>query len=81
MTRLALIADFYPDKLSIITYDEFFLKFRTYKEIEDVYTISFKDDDLYTIYSKRVKEAMAKMTSSSIVSEEQVQQIFLDYFE
>jgi membrane protein len=81
MTRLALIADFYPDKLSIITYDEFFLKFRTYKEIEDVYTISFKDDDLYTIYSKRVKEAMDKMTSSSIVNEEQLQQIFLDYFE
>ena len=79
--RLALIADFYPDKLSIITYDEFFLKFRTYKEIEDVYTISFKDDDLYTIYSKRVKEAMDKMTSSSIVNEEQLQQIFLDYFE
>lgn len=81
MTRLALIADFYPDKLSIITYDEFSLKFRTYKEIEDVYTISFKDDDLYTIYFKRVKEAMAKMTGSSVVSEEQVQQIFLDYFE
>ena len=81
MSRLALVADFYPDKLLNITYDKHLSKYSTYNNIEDVYTLSFKDDELYTIYSKRAKKAIAKMKSEWVRSEEEVRQIFLNYFE
>lgn len=81
MSRLALVADFYPDKLLNVTYDKHLSKFSTYKNIEDVYSLSFKDDDLYTIYYKRAEKAMAKMKSEWVASEEEVRQIFLNYFE
>lgn len=81
MSRLALVADFYPDKLLNVTYDKHLSKYSTYKNIEDVYSLSFKDDNLYTIYYKRAEKAMAKMKSEWVTTEEEVRQIFLSYFE
>lgn len=81
MSRLALVADFYPDKLLNVTYDKHLSKYSTYKNIEDVYSLSFKDDDLYTIYYKRAEKAMDKMKSEWVTTEEEVRQIFLNYFE
>lgn len=81
MSRLALVADFYPDKLLNVTYDKHLSKYSTYKNIEDVYSLSFKDDDLYTIYYKRAEKAMDKMKSEWATTEEEVRQIFLNYFE
>ena len=81
MSRLALVADFYPDKLLNVTYDKHLSKYSAYKNIEDVYSLSFKDDDLYTIYYKRAEKAMDKMKSEWVTTEEEVRQIFLNYFE
>lgn len=81
MPRLALVADFYPDKLLNVTYDKHLSKYSAYKNIEDVYSLSFKDDDLYTIYYKRAEKAMDKMKSEWVTTEEEVRQIFLNYFE
>lgn len=91
MTRLALIADFCPSELSMVVCNNHTSGYTIFKSLEDTYndwlkrnfydSLLLENKNFYNIYYKRAEKAMAKMTSSSIVSEEQVQQIFLDYFE
>ena len=90
MTRLALIADFRPDELSRIVCNQYKSGYTVFISLEDVYNYLFgkdvhgyllENEDFYNIYYKRAKKAMAKMKSELVVSEEQVRQIFLDYFE
>ena len=90
MTRLALIADFRPDELSRIVCNQYKSGYTVFISLEDVYNYLFgkdvhgyllENEDFYNIYYKRAEKAMAKMKSELVVSEEQVRQIFLDYFE
>lgn len=90
MTRLALIADFRPDELSQIRYNRHPSGYTIYRSLEDVYNHLFakdaydyllKNEDFYKIYYKRAEKAMAKMKSELVVSEDEVEQIFLNYFE
>lgn len=74
MVYLALIADFHPDKLADIVCDEHTSKYSFFRSIKDVYKLSFKDEDLYNIYSKRVKKATNEI-------QKEVRQFFLDCFE
>lgn len=90
MTRLALIADFCPSELSRIVCNQYKSGYTVFISLEDVYNYLFgkdvhgyllENEDFYNIYYKRAEKAMAKMKSELVVSEEQVRQIFLDYFE
>lgn len=90
MTRLALIADFRPDKLSRIMSNKYISSYTLFRSLEDVYNDLFtkdvydyllKNEELYNIYYKRAEKAMAKMRVVFAVCEEAVQRIYLDYFE
>ena len=90
MTRLALIADFRPDELSRIMCNEYVSSYTVFRSLEDVYNHLFakdvydyllKNEDFYNIYYKRAEKAMAKMKSELVVREDEVEQIFLSYFE
>lgn len=90
MTRLALIADFRPDELSRIMCNEYVSSYTVFRSFEDVYNHLFakdvydyllKNEDFYNIYYKRAEKAMAKMKSELVVREDEVEQIFFNYFE
>ena len=90
MTRLALIADFRPDELSRIMCNEYVSSYTVFRSLEDVYNHLFakdvydyllKNEDFYNIYYKRAEKAMAKMKSELVVREDEVEQIFFNYFE
>lgn len=90
MTRLALIADFRPDELSRIMCNEYVSSYTVFRILEDVYNHLFakdvydyllKNEDFYNIYYKRAEKAMAKMKSELVVREDEVEQIFFNYFE
>lgn len=90
MTRLALIADFRPDELSRIMSNKYISSYTLFRSLEDVYNDLFvkdvydyllKNEELYNIYYKRAEKAMAKMRGLFVLCEEDVQRIYLDYFE
>lgn len=90
MTRLALIADFRPDELSRIMSNKYVSSYTLFRSLEDVcndlfgkdiYDYLLKNKDLYAIYYKRAEKSIKKMKSELVVSEGEVEQIFLDYFE
>lgn len=90
MTRLALIADFRPDELSRIMCNEYVSSYTVFRSLEDVYNHLFakdaydyllKNEDFYNIYYKRAEKAMTKMKSEFVVREDEVERIFLNYFE
>lgn len=90
MTRLALIADFRPDELSRIISNKYISSYTLFRSLEDVYNDLFvkdvydyllKNEELYNIYYKRAEKAMAKMRGLFVLCEEDVQRIYLDYFE
>ena len=90
MTHLALIVDFRPDELSRIMCNEYVSSYTVFRSLEDVYNHLFakdvydyllKNEDFYNIYYKRAEKAMAKMKSELVVREDEVEQIFLSYFE
>lgn len=90
MTRLALIADFRPDELSRIISNKYISSYTLFRSLEDVYNDLFvkdvydyllKNEELYNIYYKRAEKAMAKMRGLLVLCEEDVQRIYLDYFE
>lgn len=90
MTRLALIADFRPDELSRIMSNKYVSSYTVFRSLEDVYNhlfakdaydYLFKNEDFYNIYYKRAEKAMTKMKSELVVREDEVEQIFLNYFE
>lgn len=90
MTRLALIADFRPDELSRIMCNQHASSYTVFRSLEDVYNYWFEKDaydyslknkNFYNIYYKRAEKAMTKMKSELVVSEDEVEQIFLNYFE
>lgn len=90
MTRLALIADFRPDELSRIMSNKYISSYTLFRSLEDVcndlfvkdvYDYLLKNEELYNIYYKRAEKAMAKMRGLFVLCEEDVQRIFLDYFE
>ena len=90
MTRLALIADFRPDELSRIMSNKYISSYTLFRSLEDVYNDLFvkdvydyllKNEELYNIYYKRAEKAMAKMRGLFALCEEDVQRIYLDYFE
>ena len=90
MTRLALITDFRPDELSRIMCNEYVSSYTVFRSLEDVYNHLFaknaydyllKNEDFYNIYYKRAEKAMTKMKSELVVREDEVKQIFLNYFE
>ena len=90
MTRLALIADFRPDELSRIMSNKYvssYTLFRSFEDVcndlfgKDIYDYLLKNEELYNIYYKRAEKYMTKIKSELVVSEGEVEQIFLDYFE
>lgn len=90
MTRLALIADFRPDELSRIMSNKYVSSYTLFRSLEDVcndlfgkdiYDYLLKNEELYNIYYKRAEKSIKKMKSELVVSEGEVEQIFLDYFE
>ena len=90
MTRLALIADFRPDELSRIMSNKYVSSYTLFRSLEDVcndlfgkdiYDYLLKNEELYNIYYKRAEKSIKKMKSELVVSEGEVEQIFLNYFE
>lgn len=91
MTRLALIADFCPSELSMVVCNNHTSGYTIFKSLEDTYndwlkrnfydSLLLENKNFYNIYYKRAEKAMAKMKSELVVSEDEVEQIFLNYFE
>jgi hypothetical protein len=90
MTRLALIADFRPDELSRIMSNKYVSSYTLFRSLEDVcndlfgkdiYDYLLKNEELYNIYYKRAEKYMTKMKSEWVVSEDELERIFLNYFE
>ena len=90
MTRLALIADFHPDKLSQIMCNKYLSSYTVFRSLEDVcndlfvkvaYDYFLKNEDFYNVYYKKAEKAMAEMQNRYFTKEEEVLRVFSCYFE
>lgn len=90
MTRLALIADFHPDKLSQIMCNKYLSSYTVFRSLEDIcndlfikvaYDYFLKNEDFYNVYYKRAEDTMAKIQNGYFTKEEEVLRVFSCYFE